>query len=253
MIDNGYLFSKDDKRIFINTSLGCQGDCAYCYLPKLGYTKRNKYNRVSAERIIKMVDENDVLIKENTLITLGCFSECWDDYNKLETLKLIKYFLEKGNQVQLSTKKKIFISEIEEIFPLIEYYGQLIIYVSVATISKHDSLEKNTENIDKRLETFYISKVPVVLYIKPVIQNVTIKDLELYKEYIKYYNIKDVVVGSLFKNNISSESVPFLKENILFYNPVSDEDVIFSELSKICNVYRRSTEVVNYYRRKKLL
>lgn len=34
MIDNGYLFAKDNKRIFINTSLGCAGQCAYCYLPK---------------------------------------------------------------------------------------------------------------------------------------------------------------------------------------------------------------------------
>ena len=99
MFDNGYLFSKDEKRIFINTSLGCQGDCAYCYLPKLGYTKKDKYNTISAERIIEMIDENEVLINKNTLITLGCFSECWDDYNKLETLKLIKYFLGKGNQV----------------------------------------------------------------------------------------------------------------------------------------------------------
>ena len=48
----------------------------------------------------KELSETSVLINENTLITLGCFSECWDDYNKLETLKLIKYFLEKGNQVQ---------------------------------------------------------------------------------------------------------------------------------------------------------
>ena len=37
MIDNGYLFAKDNKRIFINTSLGCAGQCAYCYLPKMGY------------------------------------------------------------------------------------------------------------------------------------------------------------------------------------------------------------------------
>ena len=26
MIDNGYLFAKDNKRIFINTSLGCAGN-----------------------------------------------------------------------------------------------------------------------------------------------------------------------------------------------------------------------------------
>ncbi len=30
MIDNGYLFANDSKRLFINTSLGCSGKCSYC-------------------------------------------------------------------------------------------------------------------------------------------------------------------------------------------------------------------------------
>ncbi len=37
MIDSGYLYSNDEKRIFINTSLGCKGKCSYCYLSKIGY------------------------------------------------------------------------------------------------------------------------------------------------------------------------------------------------------------------------
>ena len=37
MIDTGYLYSKDDKRIFVNTCLGCTGKCSYCYLGKIGY------------------------------------------------------------------------------------------------------------------------------------------------------------------------------------------------------------------------
>ena len=31
MIDTGYLYSKDNKRIFVNTCLGCCGKCSYCY------------------------------------------------------------------------------------------------------------------------------------------------------------------------------------------------------------------------------
>ena len=37
MIDTGYLYSKDSKRIFVNTCLGCTGKCSYCYLGKMGY------------------------------------------------------------------------------------------------------------------------------------------------------------------------------------------------------------------------
>ena len=34
MFDNGYIFLKDNKRVFINTSLGCNGNCTYCYWEK---------------------------------------------------------------------------------------------------------------------------------------------------------------------------------------------------------------------------
>ena len=84
---------------------------------------------------------------------------------------------------------------------------------------------------------------------KPILQNITIKDLNLYKDYIEHYNIKDVVVGSIFSSNITKETVHFSNKNELFYNEVDDEDIIIAELSKVCNVYRRSTDVTNYYKK----
>lgn len=252
MIDNGYLFAKDNKRLFINTSLGCSGECLYCYLLKLGYgNKDNNYKTISANDVIEMIEKNNFNLTKDTLITLGCFSECWDNHNKKETLKIIEYFLKKGNQIQLSTKKKIYSKELSILIPYIKYYGQLIIFVSSTTISKHSIIEKNTELIEKRFENFEISKslnIPVVLYMKPILQNITIKDLDLYKSYIEHYNIKDVVVGSIFTGNITNETVHFSNKNELFYNSIKDEDIIISELSKICNVYRRSTDVTNYYK-----
>ena len=59
MIDNGYLFAKDNKRIFINTSLGCAGQCAYCYLPKMGYSNSSdNYRTISAQTIIEFIEKN---------------------------------------------------------------------------------------------------------------------------------------------------------------------------------------------------
>ena len=116
-------------------------------------------------------------------------------------------------------------------------------------------IEKNTEPIEKRFETFEISKtlnIPVVLYMKPILENITVKDLDLYKSYIEHYNIKDVVVGSIFTSNITNETVHFSNKNELFYNSIKDEDIIISELSKICSVYRRSTEVTNCYKMKQI-
>lgn len=249
MLDNGYLYAKDENRLFINTCLGCIGGCSYCYLPKMGYSNKEKLNEImSAEEIITFLQETDYNLSTNTLITLGCFSECWDEKNKPHTIKLIKYFLSKGNQVQLSTKRQICEEEISDILPLIKYYGQFIIFVSSSTISMHDTIEKNTEKIENRFKTFDLIKknIPVVLYIKPVLKNITYKDMDLYKMYIEKYKIENVVVGSIFTNELSNETVHFSNKNELFYNPIDDEKLIVNELNKVCHVFLRSTDVTNF-------
>ena len=229
MIDNGYLYANDENRLFINTCLGCIGECSYCYLPKMGYSNKEKLNKImSAEEMISFLKEANYNLSTNTLITLGCFSECWDEKNKPETIKLIKYFLSKGNQVQLSTKRQISKEEISDILPLIKYCGQFIIFVSSSTISMHDTIEKNTEKIENRFKTFDLIKknIPVILYIKPVLKNITYKDIDLYKIYIEKYKIENVVVGSIFINELSNETVHFSNKNELFYNPIDDEKLI---------------------------
>lgn len=251
MFDNGYIFTNDNKRVFINNSLGCTGQCSYCYLPTLGYNNKFIKKSIATKKMIELLEQSDLDINSDTLISIGCFSECWDEINKSETIKLIKYFLEKGNQIQLSTKRKILKKELVEILPLIKYRGQLIIFVSSATISKYDIFEKNTSSIIERFKTFKISEItniPVVLYIKPVLQNITINDIDLYKKYIEKYQIKDVVIGSIFLNKKSEETVHFSNKKVLFYNKCQDEELIISELSKIANTYKRSSEVMNKYK-----
>ena len=135
----------------------------------------------------------------------------------------------------------------------------MVIFVSSATISKQEAIEKNTTPVLDRFKNFQLFNslnIPAVLYMKPVLKDITIQDLELYKKYIDQYDITDVVVGSIFKCNISEETVHFSDNNQLFYTKIDDEDAIISELSKITNVYRRSSEVmykyrINYYKKDK--
>ena len=252
MIDTGYLCSKDNKRIFVNTCLGCTGKCLYCYLGKIGYDNSSIVGEV--RRAEKLIEEIELAgISRDTLITLGCFSECWDDNNKPETIKLIKYFLQKGNQIQLSTKKEIRLDEVKELESLIQYLGQLVVFVSSATISKWDTIEKGTDSPSKRFNTFEISKqlnIPTVLYMKPVLKGITEQDIELYTEVIQKYSVRDVVVGSIFGEKETEETVHFSDKGILFYNPISIEFEIKRKLMELGNlrVFSRSTEVMQYYR-----
>lgn len=252
MLDTRYLYAKDKNRIFINTCLSCNGSCSYCYLPKMGYSNKSQGSNIrTAEQILLDINTSGYPINENTLITLGCFSECWDENNKPQTIKLIKYFLSQGNQVQLSTKKEITLEEVMPFKDLIQYLGQLVIFVSSASISNWQSLESNTDSPQKRFKTFHISNeldIPTVLYMKPVLQGITIKDIELYKQIINKYHIKDAVVGSIFKEQKSEETIHFSDKNQLFYHPVSDEIAIRNSLRNICNVYTRSSQVMYAYR-----
>lgn len=253
MINTGYLFSTEKERLFINTSLGCTANCAYCYLPTLKYSKGKKLdNYVTAEKILKDLGNYKELEfgRDGTLISFGCYSECWDERNKKETIKLIKYFLEKGNKIQLSTKKYIDYKELTDISKLIKFYGQLTIFISSATISYSDVLENNTTPPEERFKSFLITKelnIPTILYIKPVLYNITIKDIDLYKEVIKKYNIKDVVVGSIIKTNGKGEVAPFVNDNSMHAEPIEQEKEIISSLKEVCNVYTRSLQVVGKY------
>lgn len=256
MINTGYLYSKDKKRIFVNTCLGCNGQCKYCYLPQMGYdNKSNNLLVKKAEDIISQIEKFH--ISKDTLITLGCFSECWDDKNRPETMKMINYFLRKGNQVQLSTKREVKLEEIEQFKDLIQFSGQLVVFVSSATISKCKEIEPNTDLPDNRFKIFDIPKdwnIPIVLYMKPVLKDITIQDIDLYEDVIKKYDIKNVVVGSIFGKRESKETVHFSDENKLFYNEISDELEIKRRLMQLGNVrvFSRSSEVMEYYRKKQI-
>ena len=169
MLDTGYLYAKDNNRIFINTCLGCNGGCSYCYLPKMGYSNEIKNFKVkTAVEILNDISSSGYILNKDTLVTLGCFTECFNDYNKPYTIELVKYFLNMGNQVQLSTKKEITLEEGKLFTDVIKYFGQLVIYVSSSTIRKWEKIEKNTTKPYDRFKTFQLFlelNIPIVLYI----------------------------------------------------------------------------------------
>lgn len=163
--------------------------------------------------------------------------------------------MQKGNQIQLATKKEISLDEAKEFESLIQYLGQLVVFVSSATISKWDTIEKGTDSPSKRFNTFEISKelnIPTALYMKPVLKGITKQDIELYKEVIQKYGVRDVVVGSIFGEKEAEETVHFSDKGTLFYNPISEKFEIKRRLMELGNlrVFSRSSEVMQYYKDK---
>ena len=171
--------------------------------------------------------------------------------NKEQTIKLIKYFIEKGNQIQFATKRYVDYKDLIEISSLLKYYGQLTIFISSSTISEWKTIENGTTIPEERFKSFEIAQrlnIPVILYMKPILYNITIKDIDKYIDLIKEYSIKDVVVGSIIKTNGTGEVAPFVNDNSMHTEPIEQEKSIIDLISKICNVYTKSIHVLKKFK-----
>ncbi len=243
---NNYL-SGDKNRIFINSRIGCSLKCTYCYLPLL---KLEDTGAKTADEIISLVELFDDFRKgiDGTIVSLGCYSECWDSANKETTKKLIEFFLRQGNPVQLATKKQIFIYELTDIKKNILWKNQFSIFISIPTISYHYVFENGTTSVKDRMLNFEIQKVldiPIILYIKPVLNNFTIKDIDKYIQLIKEYNITSIVIGSLFEiDSKSKELAPVGNKRLYYCTENTDEEIIIDQLSRYCNVYKKSSDYI---------
>ncbi|WP_160036561.1 hypothetical protein [Paenibacillus sp. An7] len=244
----GYLHG-NEERIFVNTSLGCRASCSYCYLPRVGYTTGGNIERFNTARIVlnSLFNSNQFIEgKMGTIISIGCFSECWDIMNKMETIQIIEEVIEKGNPIQLATKRFIDYKEILHIATKLKWEGQLSIFISCASISNWGRVEKGTVSPRLRFKSFNIQDklgIPCYLYMKPVLRDITILDIEKYLDVIKEYKI-EAIVGSIFSTNSSEEKAPILPGK-LYYDKKSDEAVIKEYLSSVCNVYDTSVEPIN--------
>lgn len=242
------------ERVFVNNAIGCNAQCSYCYLPELINEQEDiwKYSHIDAlEQLRTMQDFK--LGKQGTIISLGCYSECWSDENREETKQLICKLADSENPIQMATKKLIDFEDIEEIDNCLQYKEQLTIYISIPTISESETMEKDTDLVMKRIENFALdSKLKncnFVLYIKPVLQDITIKDIEKYAEIMRKYKVPCVVGDNLVYSTDGKWTKNMVGEGYLKEDKVDDVDKIMEQLSKVGQVFRHSTDVIKNWRK----
>lgn len=248
MSDNSLVYG-NKERIFVNTVLGCRAECSYCYLPEFDLGEKIQY--FSAKDVIEQVIGLPYFVKgkEGTIISIGCYSECWDERNRKETMYLIKVFAQFGNYMQLATKKEILLVDLETIDKMLLFEKQLGIYISVPCISASKQLEPGTDSVKKRLKPLEYKNqfygIYFVLYIKPVLQNVTIKDKQEFCELVKKFKI-DTVIGPLLQLNeeILADKA-LVGENRLKEIDCIDNKFLIEELKSVGKVFIHSTDIIN--------
>lgn len=245
-----YVIAESPERIFVNPSIGCVAKCAYCYLPHINSAPSSVHIEYSSEQIIELVISSEAYIsgKLGTIISIGCYTESWYESNKQITKELIKFFVKKGNPIQLATKRHIEETELYDVVSLTSWDSQVGIFTSNSTISNWREFEQDTIAPYERFNNFLLSKLKGIgsyLYIKPVLKGITIQDIGLYTDVIQKYSISDVVVGSMFVPEFSSIDVKApIGDGALAYEIVPEEDVIIDELSRYCKVHKNSTDII---------
>lgn len=241
----------DESRVFVNTAIGCEADCKYCYLPKVGVNKVIK--SVTAEEVIRELNALPYIIhgKNGTIISLGCYSECWSKKNKAETMKLLSVVAQWGNYIQIATKQSITEDEIYLLDSISLYKNQIGIYLSVPTISFSTKLEKGTARIRERLlPLHFISKtqnIYFVLYIKPVLKGITLYDREQYKGLIEKYQVY-AVVGSLLSVDTKANSSVLVGEGYFHENKTEEVAQLMDFLDNSGHVFEHSIDVIQKFK-----
>ena len=232
------------ERIFVNTAIGCNACCKYCYMPKLGHKKKEKTisDEMAVQQVLSMTCFSPG--KNGTVLSLGCYSECLDLQNMKETETVVQGLLPLGNRIQLATKQIVTEHFLEIIKRYQMYDEQMHIYISMPTISLIEQLESGTALANQRItniENCIRHNIPVVLYIKPFLENITESDLEKYIKIVRKYRIPAVVGGYLYtepNGKLADVGNGRLYEGNLEFGRIK----FINELRKHTQVYEHSTE-----------
>ena len=242
----------DPYRLFLNTALGCDARCRYCYLPDLGMGGEPAY--ISAEETLSLLRQSEDFVPgpQGTILSLGCYSECWDEVNRPETVKLLAALAAQGNYLQMATKQAISREELMNLDTLVQYPGQLGIYLSVPTLSHAGELEPGTAPPEARLAPLRwraeLKNIYFVLYLKPVLAGITLEDAETYGRLMKTYDLPAIVGPLLAMDDVGDVLVG---EGRLREVDVDESETLKQHLSPYGRVYIHSTEIVDELRHSK--
>lgn len=254
LIDWG--ISGNEERIFISVAYGCNYNCKYCYLNEMDATR--VVESFSKQQILEELEKKQIFIsgEQGSIISLGCFTECWDDAFKETTIELIKYFLKQRNYVQVSTKKAISTYDLAELEKEILFDKQLNIFVSIPTISHQKEYEPIADEISERVKVLGCNKsgkINTCIYIKPLLPGVTLQDRELYKDLAKRYRCP-VVVGDMLQVKYQEKSFLVQIGNQKM-KEISNEEAeeLRHYLHEHTVVYPHSTDIIKKERKKRSL
>jgi DNA repair photolyase len=187
-------------RVFIDTAIsGCGNGCKYCYVAS-SLDRQSLYERVLFLQHTDQLHKSPSfkLGRTGTLISLCPHTE---PFKSSESTKLVeavlKTFLPLANPIQISTKEQIPRHIVKLIKANQQYAGQVVMFVSLTTLTEAKIIEPRAAPPEKRLENIATCKshnVICCLYIKPLLKQ-TLRELPLFIDLVRSHEPSAVCVG----------------------------------------------------------
>lgn len=235
------------ERIFVSVTYGCRYNCRYCYLNDMGI---NDIQQIfTKEDLLDELHRTGIYTsgRNGNTISFGCYTECLDELSRGTCIDLMGYFLKQGNYVQISTKKQIHDDELKFLAKNIQFQDQMNIYVSLPTLKYSTIYEPNAEKVEFRIRNLNIKNkfnINTFLYIKPVIEGITIQDKEKYAELVEKHKIP-VVIGDMLHPTCEDTGNEFLlgKTKMKIYKN-KDSEKLKEYLKEYAPVYNHSDDFI---------
>lgn len=248
------LVAGQQDRLFINTGLGCKCGCQYCYLPDIGIGEvvRNIDKSIIIDEIERREKDGEFITgAQGTIVSFGCFTECWDNSTRKLTLEMLLYVLDKGNYIQISTKEFIEKKDIELLCSHLMFRNQLTINVSIPVYYESKQIEPNAEDVNRRIENFKYNKrygMDVLLYIKPFLEDITMGSLDVYRKLIQRYELSVIIGKYLHVNREKGNELQMVGGKEMWQVESEQRRKLVEILRRITKVYENSVQVIEEYR-----
>lgn len=235
----------------LNPYVGCQHNCAYCYVPNILRINREEWNKIIGVKLnIPNILSKELKKKENGKIGISTIT---DPYQPIEKkFKLTRYCLEQlikyDFPIHIQTKSNI----INRDNDLISKLSNVEIMISIATFNDNERkiLEPNSSSIEERFETlsnFSEIGIKTSVFLGPIYPTIDEKKLINILEKILDLNVKEIMIDTLHLRtgmweNIQSE----LEKKPEFQKSFQKEKFIDKGLlSKIYNILIKHTKNKN--------
>lgn len=186
--------------------LGCSGGCAYCYLDTRSITAPVINQFGVRESLTALERVGMVYGKDGTIVCIGGWGEPFPRNKQLcqESIAWIREVALLGNPIMITTKGSLSDEEIDMLKSMMLYQNQILMCISITSLSFWKDLEPRTTPPERRIEflrRWCEAGLSGGVLINPFLKGITDLEYEKILKLISDINISGLVISPLFFND----------------------------------------------------